>query len=59
VICRHGIRWLGGQQVIWECFDSLADLKQADADRVEDQPVRQVPALQVGADRIDRGLDIG
>jgi hypothetical protein len=52
-------RRLRGEQVIRQCFDSLADLQQADADRVEDQPVGQVSALQVGADRVDRGLDIG
>jgi hypothetical protein len=51
--------WLGGEQVIGQCFDGLADLQQADADGVEDQPVRQVAALQVGSDRVDRGLDIG
>jgi hypothetical protein len=32
--------WLGGEQVIGQCFDGLADLQQADADGVEDQPVR-------------------
>jgi hypothetical protein len=37
-------RWLRGQQVIRECLNSLADLQQADADRVEDQPVGQVDA---------------
>jgi hypothetical protein len=36
-----------------------ADLRQPDADGVEDQPVRQVAALQVEADRVDRSLDIG
>jgi hypothetical protein len=50
---------LRGQQIVRECFDSLADLKQADADRVEDQPVRQLAPLQVRADRVDRSLDIG
>jgi toxin YoeB len=52
-------RRLRGQQIIRQCFNSLADLKQADADGVEDQPVGQVATLQVGADRVDRGLDIG
>jgi hypothetical protein len=48
-------RWLGGQQVIREYLDGLADFQQADADGVEYQPVGQVPALQVGADRIGGG----
>ena len=52
-------RRLGGQQIVRQCFDSFADFQQADADGVEDQPVGQVAALQVGADRVDRGLDIG
>ncbi len=47
--------WLGGQQIVRQCFDSFADLQQAEADRVEDQPVGQIAALQVGADRADRG----
>jgi hypothetical protein len=50
---------MAGQQIIWQCFNSLADLQQADADGVEDQPVGQVATLQVGADRVDRSLDIG
>jgi hypothetical protein len=58
VICRYGIGGCG-QQVVGQCFDGLAGFQQADADRVEDQPVGQVAALQVGADRVDRGLDIG
>jgi hypothetical protein len=36
-------RWLRGQQVVRQCFDGLADLKQADADRVEDQPSGRSP----------------
>ena len=40
-------RWLRGQQVIRQCFNSLTDLKQADADGVEDQPVGQVATFQV------------
>ena len=52
-------RWLRGQQIVRQCFNSLADLKQADADGVEDQPVGQVATFQVGADRVDRRLDIG
>jgi hypothetical protein len=47
-------RWLGGQQIVRQCFNSLPDLKQADADGVEDQAVGQVAPLQVGADRVDR-----
>jgi hypothetical protein len=52
-------RWLRGQQVIGQCFDGFADFQQADADRVEDQTVGQVAAFQVGADRVDPGLDVG
>ena len=52
-------RRLGGKQIVWQCFDSLADLQQADADGVKDQPVGQIATLQVGTDRIDRSLDIG
>jgi len=37
---RTGDRRLRGQQVIGQCLDGLADLQQADADGVEDQPVR-------------------
>ena len=48
-------RRLGGQQIVRQCFNSLADLQQADADGVEDQPVGQIAALQVGTDRVDRG----
>ena len=44
-------RRLRGQQVIGKCFDSLADLQQADADRIEDQTVGQLATLQVRADR--------
>ena len=47
-------RRLRGQQVIGQCFDSLTDLQQSDADRVEDQRVGQIAALQVGTDRVDR-----
>jgi hypothetical protein len=36
-----------GQQVVRQCFNGLADLQQADADRVEDQPVGQIATLQV------------
>ena len=36
-------RRLGSEQVIWECFNSLADFQQADADRVEDQPTGRSP----------------
>ena len=43
-------RWLRGQQIVRQCFNSLANLKQADADGVEDQPVGQVATLQ--AERI-------
>jgi hypothetical protein len=49
-----GIEQFGGQGL-----HSLADFQQPDPDRVEDQAVGQVTALQVGADRVDRGLDIG
>ena len=52
-------RWLRGQQVIRQRLNGLADLEQADADRVEDQTVGQVAALQVRVDRIDDSLDIG
>jgi hypothetical protein len=38
---------LGGQQVIWERFNGLTDLQQADPDGVEYQAVGQVAALQV------------
>jgi hypothetical protein len=48
-----------GKQLGGQCLDRFADLEQADADRVEDHPVGQVAALQVGTDRVDRGLDIG
>ena len=41
------------------CLDGFADLQQADADGVEDQAIGQVAALRVGADRINRSLDIG
>jgi hypothetical protein len=37
-------RRLRGQQVIGERFDCLPSLQQADAGRVEDQPVGQVDA---------------
>ena len=50
---------LGGEQVIRECLDGLADFQQPDPDGVEYQAVGQVAALQVGADRVDRGLDVG
>jgi len=49
-----GIEQLGGQG-----RHCLADLKQPDADRVEDQAVRKVAALQMRADRVNGGLDIG
>jgi hypothetical protein len=35
-------RRLRGQQIVRQCLNSLADLQQADADGVEDQPVGQV-----------------
>jgi hypothetical protein len=37
--------WLGGEQVVGECFDGLADFQQADPDGVEYQAVGQVAAL--------------
>jgi hypothetical protein len=36
-------QWLRGQQIIRQCLDSLTDLQQADADRVEDQPSDRSP----------------
>jgi hypothetical protein len=30
---------LGGEQFVGQCFDGFADLQQADADSVEDEPV--------------------
>jgi hypothetical protein len=48
---RLGVEQPGGQGL-----HGLADLQQADPDRVEDQAVGQVTALQVGAYRVDRGL---
>jgi hypothetical protein len=48
------VEQFGGQGL-----DGLADFQQPDPDRVEDQAVRQPSALQVGADRVDRGLDVG
>jgi hypothetical protein len=50
---------LGGKQVIGECLDGFADFQQPDPGGVEYQAVGQVAALQVGADRVDRGLDVG
>lgn len=38
---------LRGQQIDWQCYNRLADLQQADAYGVEDQPAGQVAALQV------------
>ena len=40
-------RWLGGEQIVRQRFNSLSDLQQADADGVKDQSVGQVAALQV------------
>lgn len=54
-----GNGWLGGQQVLGQRLDSLTDLQQPDPDSVEYQAVGQVAAPQVGADRINRGLDVG
>ena len=50
---------LGGEQVIGECLDGFADFQEPDLGGVEDQAVGQVAALQVGADRVDGGLDAG
>ncbi len=48
--------WLSSEQVVGQGLDGLADLQQSDPDGVEDQAIGQVAALQVGADRVDRGL---
>jgi hypothetical protein len=50
---------LDGAFEVGQVFVDGVHLQQADADTVEDQPVGQVAALQVGTDRVDRGLDIG
>src|SRR5215469_6752774 len=50
---------LGSNQVVGQCLDGLADLQQPDPDGIEYQAVGQVTALQVRADRINRGLDVG
>jgi hypothetical protein len=49
---------LDGAFEVGQVFVDGVHLQQADADTVEDQPVGQVAALQVGTD-LDRGLDIG
>jgi len=48
-----GVEQLGGQG-----SDGLADFQQADPDGVEYQAVGQVTAPEVGADGVDRGLDV-
>lgn len=48
------VKHLGGQGL--HCF---ADFQQPDADSVEYQAIGQIASLQMGADGIDRGLDIG
>ena len=51
---RLGAEHLGGQ-----CLHGFADFQQPDPDRVEYQAVGQVTSLQVGADGIDGGLNVG
>ncbi len=49
---------LGCEEILAEGLDSLADLQQPDPDGVEDQPIRQAATLDVGADRVNGGLDV-
>ncbi len=48
-----GVEQFGGQGL-----DGLPDFRQPYPDRVEDRAIGQIAALQVGADRVDRRLDI-
>jgi hypothetical protein len=50
---------VGSEQGVGESLDCLADLQQPDPDSIEYQAAGQISALQVGADRIDRDLDVG
>ena len=49
---------LSAEQLVRQGFDCLADFKQPDPDRVEDQTVRQAAAFKMRVDRLDRGLDV-
>src|ERR1700733_9352442 len=58
VTWRHGMAgWC--RAVRRAGLDRLAYFQQPYPDRVEDQAVGQIAALQVGADRVDRRPDVG
>src|ERR1700733_9612221 len=58
VTWRHGMAgWC--RAVRRTGLDRLAYFQQPYPDRVEDQAVGQIAALQVGADRVDRRPDVG
>jgi hypothetical protein len=48
-----------GYEVGGQGLDGFADFQQPDADSVEYQAVGHIASLQVGADGIDGGLDVG
>jgi hypothetical protein len=50
--------WFAGEQLRRDGFDRFADLDEPDPRGVEDQPVIQVAALEMGADGVDRGHDV-
>ena len=50
---------LGIEQFCRQSLHGLSDFQQPDPDRIEDQAIGQIAALQVGADCVDRGLDVG
>jgi hypothetical protein len=59
VIWLHGIAGCVSSRLADNAFDGLADLQQSDPHGIEDQPVGESASLQVRADRVERGLDVG
>jgi hypothetical protein len=52
------LRGFSSQQVVGDRFDGFADLDEANADCIEDQPIGQITATAVAADRGDRIDDV-
>jgi len=59
VIWFHGMPGWGVEQFSGQGVEGLTDLELPDPEGVEYQPVGEGAALQMRADRVDGGLDVG
>lgn len=62
-VAHPGDLWPGkcrlrAENVVGEAFNGFADLDKTDLDGVEDEPIMEVSALEVGGDGINGGEDI-